>query len=133
MPRQIYHKPVRELLRDMPTLPSDEFPFLSAQAPFSRPLPRGVKHGQDVYLFAANAVNSEIVALQNQFPRSINPAGLAWKVRGQHAHRIDARRLQPQGVVQVVVGAGLDAAGAGVDVFADLKGWREEEERDEGV
>jgi hypothetical protein len=54
-------------------------------------------------------------------------------VRGQHAHRIDARRLQPQGVVQVVVGAGLDAAGAGVDVFADLKGWREEEERDEGV
>ena len=86
MPRQIYHKPVRDLLRDMPTLPSDEFPFLSAQAPFSRPLPRGVKHGQDVYLFAANAVDSEIVAVQNQFPRSINPAGLAWKVRGQHAH-----------------------------------------------
>jgi hypothetical protein len=86
LPRQIYHKPVRELLRDMPTLPSDEFPFLSAQAPFSRPLPRGVKHGQDVYLFAANAVNSEIVAVQYQFPRSINPAGLAWKVRGQHAH-----------------------------------------------
>jgi hypothetical protein len=67
-----------------------------------------VKHSQDVYLFAANAVDSEIVGVQNQFPRSINTAGLAWKVRGQHAHFLSElahKTSRARGVVRGDVGS----------------------------
>jgi hypothetical protein len=61
-----------------------------------------------MYLFAANAVESEIVAVQDQLARSVHPAWLAREVQCQHAHlrsELNHKTNGARGVVRRDVGS----------------------------